>query len=502
MPHRRKCKRRITRITLGASRPDCYPGKMTETTSAYLNNAARSEWVRLRTLIFLRWMAVAGQIAAVVLATFALGLDLRLDLGALAIGMSVAFNVTSIIVYPENKRLSERTATLTLLFDLLQLAALLAMCGGLTNPFAVLILAPVIIAATALTLRATLVVGISAVGLVTLLTFFYWPLTLTTGEVLYQPALFTYGMWASMVIGIIFTGTYARRVTVETYLMSQALSATQMALGREQRLTALGGVVAAAAHELGTPLATIKLAAAELANELGDRPELLDDVKLILSQTDRCRIILAEMGRRGKDDTHLHHAPISAVIEEAAEPHRNRGKKLILRIDGVPQGGEQVPEQPEIARLPEIIHGLRNLVQNAVDFARSTVWIDVEWTNSILRVVVGDDGPGYPPDLIGRIGDPFVRQRKALLRTERIRPEYEGMGLGLFIAKTLLERSGAKLTFANGSETPEIRAESAESSELARPTGAMVEVIWQRRDLEATRSTTRGSLGQNRPITD
>ncbi len=473
---------------------------MAENPIGYLNNEARSEWVRLRTLIGLRWLAVSGQIAAVIAATWIVGLDLRLDLCALAIGLSVAFNITSTVVYPQNKRLSERNATLTLLFDLFQLATLLAMCGGLTNPFAVLILAPVIISATALTLRATLVVGLSAVLLVSILVFFYWPLRMSDGIILEQARLFTYGMWASLTIGIVFTGSYARRVTVETFLMSQALSATQMALGREQRLTALGGVVAAAAHELGTPLATIKLVASELAQELKDQPELFADANLIMSQTDRCRIILAEMGQRGKDDAHLQHAPISAVIEEAAEPHKNRGKKVVIRVDGIPQDLQQVPEQPEISRQPEIIHGIRNLVQNGVDFARTTVWIDIDWTATSIRVKVGDDGQGYPPDLIGRIGDPFVRQRKGLLRPERLRPEYEGMGLGLFIAKTLLERSGAKLTFANGSDLPSAQSDLNIHGDLSRATGAVVDVAWRRGAIEVERGKVRGSLGKNQPI--
>ncbi len=466
----------------------------------YLNNAARGEWVRLRTLIALRWMAVVGQITAVSIATWVIGLNLRLDLCALVIGLSAAFNIISTVIYPQNKRLSERSATLAMLFDLYQLAALVAICGGLTNPFAILVLAPVIISAAALTLRAVLVVGVSAVILISLLVFFYWPLVMFDGLVLEQPRLFTFGMWASLVITIAFTGSYARRVTVETFLMSQALNATQLALGREQQLTALGGVVAAAAHELGTPLATIRLAASELADELKGKPEQLGDINLIIEQTERSRIILKEMGQRGKDDTHLHHAPISAVINEAAEPHMNRGKKVILRIDGVTQDQRQSPGQPEIARLPEIIHGLRNLVQNGVDFARTTVWIDLDWNDKILRVAIGDDGQGYPPDLIGRIGDPFVRKRKAMLRHEALRPEYQGMGLGLFIAKTLLERTGATLTFANGSELPERAPQATTLSDLSRPMGAVVEVVWKRSQLEAARAKVRGSLGTNRPF--
>jgi len=264
----------------------------------------------------------------------------------------------------------------------------------------------------------------------------------------------------------------------------------------------LGGVVAAAAHELGTPLATIKLAAAELADELGDHPHLYDDAKLIYTQADRCRDILRDMGRTGKDDIHLHYAPISAVIEEAAAPHMDRGKMVMIRIDGALQT-ELVPDQPEVPRQPEIIHGLRNLVQNAVDFAAARVWIDIDWDEKELRIHVGDDGMGYPPDLIGKIGDPFVRKRNDTQKTQPARPEYEGMGLGLFIAKTLLERSGARLTFANGSETPGKRPRSPLGPpEFARPTGAIVEVVWQRYDIEATQSALRGPLGENSNFDD
>ena len=166
-------------------------------------------------------------------------------------------------------------------------------------------------------------------------------------------------------------------------------------------------------------------------------------------------------------------APFSSVVEQAAEPHADRGIRIITRIEGA--AVEEGPEvQPELARRPEIIQGLRNLIQNAVDFAVSTVWIDLEWTDAELRVEIGDDGPGYPPDLIGRIGDPFLAAAAASPSgspTER--PGYEGMGLGLFIAKTLLERSGARLHFGNGQPD-----EGAVPPEYARATGAIVTVTW------------------------
>ncbi|RKZ04617.1 sensor histidine kinase [Candidatus Fermentibacteria bacterium] len=461
------------------------------------NSTARSKWLRLRTLILLRWLAITGQLGAIVIASRFLEIDLRLDLCATALGVSVAFNIVTTVIFPANNRLTEQGAILTLMFDLFQLAFLVSLTGGLSNPFVFLMLAPVTISAAALTLRATVIIGLVFVSLISLLVWIYIPLTTLSGELIQLPDLLIYGTWAALVTSGVFLAVYAHRVTEETFSMSEALTATQLALGREQRLTALGGVVAAAAHELGTPLATIKLVAAELADEMEDHPHLYDDAKLIGTQADRCRDILRDMGRTGKDDTHLHHAPISAVIEEAAAPHMDRGKMIMIRIDGALRT-DLVPDQPEIPRQPEIIHGLRNLVQNAVDFSAARVWIDIDWDERELRIHVGDDGTGYPPDLIGKIGDPFVRKRADKRTPQAARPEYEGMGLGLFIAKTLLERSGARLTFANGSEAPGKRAASPSGPpEFARPTGAIVEVVWCRSDIEAEHSTVRGPLGEN-----
>jgi two-component system sensor histidine kinase RegB len=256
--------------------------------------------------------------------------------------------------------------------------------------------------------RSTTVLGGLAIVLVSMLAFFHVPLTLTTGEVLQLPDLFIVGFWIAIAIGIIFLSAYARRITSESHSMSQALLATQMALAREQKLTDLGGVVAAAAHELGTPLATIKLVSTELAEELEGQPQLAEDAKLISSQADRCRDILRSMGRAGKDDLHMRSAPLGAVVREAAEPHADRGVDIEMDF----AGGPGAPEgHPIIWRKPEIIHGLRNLVQNAVDFAEDRVWIDGTWGDGIIRLSITDDGPGFPADMLGRLGDPFLRRR-------------------------------------------------------------------------------------------
>jgi two-component system sensor histidine kinase RegB len=421
---------------------------------------ARSAWLRLRTLILLRWLAAAGQSAAVLVATFLLGIGVPHFAVALVIGASVLFNVVAMVVAPRNRRLSEREAVLSLLFDLCQLGTLLYLTGGLGNPFALLIMAPVTISAAALTRRATVLLAVAAIAIITLLAGYSVPLRLASGEVLEVPPVLDAGTWTALVIGTAFLAIYARRVAHETFSMSQALAATQMALAREQQLSALGGVVAAAAHELGTPLATIKLAATELVEELARQPALQEDAALIRAQADRCTEILRAMGPQGKQDALVRSAPFSIVVEEAAAPHAERGIDIVTSIDGPGRS------QPAMVRSPEIVQGLRNLVQNAVDFAATTVWIDLDWDDAELRLRIGDDGPGYPPELIGRIGDPFVRKRPPAVE----RPGYAGMGLGLFIAKTLLERSGAQVVFANAHD----------GADRDRPSGAIVTVAWPR----------------------
>ena len=457
---------------------------MPQTTADLFQTRHRSNWVRLRTLVILRWFAVAGQSAAILVADRMLGLQIEMGAAALTVLASVVANLFFSFLYPENKRLSEREASGILGFDILQLGVLLFLTGGLSNPFAVLILAPVTIAATVLHTGTTVVLGAGALTIVTLLSQASVPILDPSGTPLVLPALFQFGFWIALVIGVVFLGIYARQVTTETQIMGDALLATQLALAREQKLTDLGGVVAAAAHELGTPLATIKLVSSELLEELEDNPELHDDVRLIREQADRCRDILRSMGRAGKDDRHLHSAPLEAVVREAAEPHLDRGKQVLFDVSPEADG---LWLQPSILRRPEIIHGLRNLIQNAVDFAESVVEIGVTWSNGAVTVQIADDGLGFPQSVIGRIGDPFVRRRRGALDGLQ-RPEYEGMGLGLFIAKTLLERSGAALTFDN--------AEGAGGGAK----GAIVTVTWPRAEIEQATTGDPVALGENQPI--
>ncbi|SDI77028.1 sensor histidine kinase RegB [Aliiruegeria lutimaris] len=463
---------------------------MAEPSFPVFDGMSRSHWVRLRTMIVLRWVAISGQLAAIVIALSVYRLQLELGLCLMAIGVAIVANLLAVFVYPQNKRLSEHETFLTLLFDLSQLTFLLYLTGGLNNPFALLVLAPVTIAATTLRLHYTAVLAGAAILFITLVGFFYLPLRTQDGTLLSIPDIFRFGFWISIVVGIGFMALYARRVANEVHSMSDALVATQMALAREQKLTDLGGVVAAAAHELGTPLATIKLVSAELIEELEDDEILRQDAELIRDQADRCRDILRSMGRAGKDDLHMRQAPLDTIIREAAEPHGDRGKTLHFEVSPGPEGGSR---QPSVHRRPEIIHGLRNLVQNAVDFSQENVWVDARWTPEQIIIRIADDGHGFPPQALGRIGDPFMRIRKSSAERAK-RPEYEGMGLGLFIAKTLLERSGGTLTFSNGSDPFLTESERPERS------GAIIEVAWNRDDIAADDPETSEGLGENLPF--
>lgn len=443
-----------------------------------------SDLILLRTLTNLRWMAIAGQSAALVAAPAYFGLVVPLGVCMMAVGLSVMANLIFMIASPDNKRLTPVEALLMLVFDLAQLALLLAVTGGLTNPFALLVLAPVTISAMALNLRSTIVVALTAAGLVTVTALFNLPLQMADGSVLTVPPLFRFGFWLSIMIGIAFIAVYSRRVATEIRTMSDALFAAQMALAREQKLTDIGGVVAAAAHELGTPLATIKLVSTEMIDDLPPGGSLREDAILIRDQADRCRDILRSMGRAGKDDLYLKQAPLSAVVREAAEPHLTRNKQV--SITELPVLGAAA-KSPNVLRRPEFIHGLRNLVQNAVDFADQKVWIDIEWSDHEIAIRITDDGEGFPAQMIGRIGDPFMRQKRAPVREDR-RIGYEGMGLGLFIAKTLLERTGATLAFANAADpflTPSERPERR---------GAVVQVRWPAQALLAPADL---ALGEN-----
>ena len=333
---------------------------------------------------------------------------------------------------------SQGAATALLGFDILQLAALLYLTGGLQNPFAILFLAPVMISATALPPRHTLALGLLAAGLATLLVFLHWPLPWAGSDRPLLPPQYQLGNWIALLLGLGFTGIYAWRVAKEARDLSEALAATELVLAREQHLSQLDGLAAAAAHELGTPLATIALVARELSRLAPPEGEMAEDITLLREQVERCRGILGKLASLQDDDAGpLDQLSLSLLIEEAAGPQRPFGVPFEIALSG------EKPE-PVCRRNPGMIYGLGNIVDNAVDFARSKVTITAQWTEGSVILTIADDGPGFPPEVLLRAGDPYLSRSHA--KESRAGG---GLGLGLFIAKTLLERSGATLEFSN-----------------------------------------------------
>jgi len=315
----------------------------------------------------------------------------------------------------------------------MQLAALLYLTGGLSNPFALLFLVPVTISATILSLQSTLCLGLLAVLAVTGLAYDHLPLPWEGGG-LRMPDTYLAGTWVALVLGMAFIAIYASQVAAEARRMSDALGETRLALAREQQLSALGGLAAAAAHELGTPLSTIVLVSKELARDLPAGSPLAEDVALLRSEALRCRDILAQLSHKptGQDPASFAPLPIAGLVEAAAQPHHRQGIAVAIRSigDGV---------QPTLQWSLEIVHGLGNLIQNAVDFARSAVDIAISWDAKTIGVTICDDGPGIGVEMMSALGEPYTTSR----------PDDGGMGLGIFIAKTLLEHTAAQVAFAN-----------------------------------------------------
>src|SRR5450432_3307462 len=336
--------------------------------------------VRLRTLSNLRWLAVAGQSAALFLVYFALGYSLPILYCAIAIAVSAALNVALVIRYAPAHRLTNREATFYLAFDVLQLAALLFLTGGIANPFALMFLAPVVIAATTLNLGNVLILAGIAFASVSLIAVAHRPLPWPQGEALLLPQLYQAGIWTALVIGIGFTSVYAWRIASESARMSAGLAATQLALSREHRLAALGALATAAAHELGTPLGTIAVVARELERSLPQNSPDMDDVRLLREQAERCRAIIARLAN--PEEAMLGataRLPLGAFLDDIATIHR--GEDLEIRVTVTPpQKGDG--HAPEVWRAPELLHGLGNIIENAADFAHSLVAVTAEWDDA------------------------------------------------------------------------------------------------------------------------
>ncbi len=400
--------------------------------------------LRLETLVRLRWLAVAGQTVAVLVVFLGFGFPLPVGLCFLVIALSAWLNIFLKMRYAATHRLESTWGALLLSYDILQLAALLYLTGGLENPFSLLLLVPVMVSATILPPKKTIMLGILVIVIATVLAVFHQPLPWHAGETLSLPFYYVFGIWLALLCGLAFMSVYAWRVADEARNLADALAAAELVLAREQRLSALDGLAAAAAHELGTPLATIALVSREIERDLPDDSPLADDITLLRTQSERCRQILRKLSSLGAvGDEHFSRLPLSSLIEEVVEPHREFGIDIDIRLDG------DRAMEPIGQRNPGILYGISNIVENAVDFAENQVEIIAAWDDDDVALTIADDGPGFRPEIINRIGDPYVTTRRRSANAGRPAPESGGLGLGFFIAKTLLERTGAQIDLSN-----------------------------------------------------
>ena len=398
--------------------------------------------LRLDTLLTLRWLAVAGQTIVIVVVYHGFGFPLPAGWALAAVGISIWLNIALRLKYPNAHRLTNAEAATILAFDIVQLALLLYLSGGLENPFALLFLAPVLISASALPPSTTVYLGLVALACALVVAAVHQPLPWAVDSPLRLPPLYQAGVWLAIFLAMSFVGVYAWQVAEETRQLTDALTAAELVLAREQHLSALDGLAAAAAHELGTPLATIATVAKELERELPAGTPHGDDVRLLREQSNRCRDILRKLTSLGSDEAPFDRMPISMLLEELAQPHRMLG--VTIRVE---RPADRAAE-PVLQRNPGLLYGLGNIIENAADYAEREVVVSARWTPRDVIVTVVDDGPGFAPDLLGKLGEPYVTARSPDRRKAAAGDE-SGLGLGFFIAKTLLERSGGMLTIAN-----------------------------------------------------
>jgi two-component system sensor histidine kinase RegB len=441
---------------------------MTDVASSDFRHSRR--YVRLDTILRLRWLAALGQLAAIFIVAQGLEFDVPVIPCVAVVGLSALTNLALQIRFNPMQRLEPAYAAALLALNIIELAALLFFTGGLQNPFSFLVLAPVLISATALPIRLTIALGVLAVACASALVFFHLPLPWDSDDPLVLPPIYLFGVWLSILLAIGVTSLYAFQVTEESRKLSDALAATELVLTREQHLTQIDGLAAAAAHELGTPLSTIFLIARELENTVPDNSPLASDLKTLREQTQRCRDILAKITQLSSSGAPFDRMPLSSLIEEVVAPHRDFGVTIKVRL------AVAATREPVGARNPAILYGVGNIVENAVDFARAMVEVDAWWNADSVEMVISDDGPGIAPDMLKRIGEPYLSRRRG---TDEAQTERTGLGLGIFIARTLLERTGAKVSFSN---------------RIFPDHGAVVQIVWPRERFEANDDTAADAV--------
>ena len=408
-----------------------------------------------KTLVFLRWIAIFGQLFSVNLVYFFLDLNFPIMLCHIIILIGL---ITNIYLQFGLKAtlLKDLYSSSFLMYDIIQLSSLLFLTGGIFNPFAILLIVPTIVSSTFLSMGSTIILGSSTIFLLFFLTFFNLPLPGMEEYILSFPNYYVIGILISLIIGLIFLSYFGIRFAGETKKRSDALNKLQQILAKEYELESLGGQAAAAAHSLGTPLATITVVSKEMRKEVGDNSKLTKDIDLLISQTKRCSDILKKISQKKIiNDEFLSSMSFEDLLEEIIKSFKESSEKNIsLNTD-------KDTNKIDIKKNPELVYGLRNFIGNAVKFANKNILLSIVSDNINLYILIEDDGPGFPDDIIQALGEPYIKSRSKLYKNNA------GLGLGTFLGKTLLERQSAVINFENKSSL----------------SGAKVKIKWRINDL-------------------
>mgnify|MGYP001299182981 FL=1 len=392
------------------------------------------------TLTILRYIAIIGQFIAINIVYFYLSLPFPIELSYLIIFIGLLTNIYLQFGIKINQ-LKDLYAAIFLIYDLIQLSFLLYLTGGIFNPFSFLLIIPAIVSSTFLSMGTTIILGFVTSLLLLVISFFYLPLPGEAMNLLHFPYFYKIGIIISILIGLMFLSYFGIRFAGETKKRSEALNKLQEVIAKEYELESLGGQAAAAAHSLGTPLATIAVVAKELKKEIGDNKDISKDIDLLISQTKRCSEILKKISKKQiEEDIFLSSIKLEDLLEEIIDSFKETSSKkidLILDDDN---------NKINIERTPEIIYGLRNFIGNAVKFSKSKVKIILNSDPNKIEIKINDDGPGIPDDIIKKIGEPYIKSKSIELSSN------SGLGLGTFLGKTLLERQGANLSFRRNND--------------------------------------------------
>ena len=408
-----------------------------------------------KTLVILRWIAIVGQFITLNIVFFLLKFDFPFFYCLVIIFLGIGTNV-----YLQFKNIQSQInnldATVYLLYDLFQLAILLYFTGGITNPFAILLIIPAIVSSTFLTLKSTLNLSFITIIILILLTIYHFPLPHFDELHFHVPNYYLYTIPIAIIIGLVFLTYFGTRFGLETRKRSEALNKLELVLAKEHELKTIGVQAAAAAHSLSTPLSTIRVVVKELEKELGSKSKHAKDINLLMSQTLRCGEILKKLSMVPlKKDEFFENVKLEDLLNEIISSFKEISNKNFSLIS------KNNKNDPTVKRKAELTYGLRNFIGNAAKFSEFLVEIKLESNNEITKIIVCDDGPGFPDDVIKFLGEPYIRSKNEKISSK------SGLGLGTFIGKTLLERLKANVEFGKYPEKG----------------GAMVTIQWQTKNL-------------------